>query len=316
VVTPRPPPPASPGFFDDGRPGGYLLAYGVEYAAIAAVGGVFASGALTNVKPMPASLGPTFDLDKPDVALLFDPRLDDVIGRPLVREKVPSSLSLAGAAGVVLGTAAADWLAGGNPHRTHALVLGGTEAFVGTVVVTEALKLGFGRLRPDFRERWLRAACAGNVAAPADLDCSVVAADGFVVSRAEVYDGMKSFVSGHTSTAFATLSFASLAIGSRWLWGEQANDAPAWAQPVAGLAIGALATAATFSAASRLADNRHHPEDVAVGAALGTALGAAAWLVHFDVDGRARTRWPVQVTATTGLGATGTGHGVAVAGNF
>jgi membrane-associated phospholipid phosphatase len=317
VVPPvAPPAPSSPGFFDGGQPGGYLVWYGAEYAALAAVGGIYASGLLADVKPLPASVGPQFDPDRPDVGVLFDPRLDDVVGAPLVKEKIPTTLVVAGAALTVLGTAAVDWAADGNAHRTHALVLGGAEAIVGTFVVTEALKLGLGRLRPDFRDRWQRAACAGNVEAPPGLDCSAVAADGFVVSRRDVLDGMKSFPSGHTSTAFATLSFASMAIGSRWLWGEAAAKAPAWTQPVAGLALGGLAAATAFTAASRLGDGRHHPEDVAVGAAVGAALGVSSWLVHFDVAGRARTRWPVTVAPVSGLGATATGHGLAVQGVF
>ncbi len=317
VVTPgAPPAPSSPGFFDGGEPGGYLVWYGAEYAALAVVGGVYASGVLADVKPLPASVGPQFDPDRPDVAVLFDPRLDDVVGAPLVKEKVPTSLVVAGAALTVLGTAAVDWAADGDVHRTHALVLGGAEAIVGTFVVTEALKLGLGRLRPDFRDRWQRAACAGNVEAPPGLDCSAVAADGFVVSRRDVLDGMKSFPSGHTSTAFATLSFASMAIGSRWLWGEAAAKAPAWTQPVAGLTLGGLAAATAFTAASRVGDGRHHPEDVAVGAAVGAALGVTSWLVHFDVAGRARTRWPVSVAPMSGVGATGTGQGLAVQGVF
>jgi membrane-associated phospholipid phosphatase len=305
-------PSAAPGFFEDGQPGGYLRWYGAEYVAVALVGGLLASGVTADVVPLSASLGPQFDLARPDLAVLFDPRLDDVIGRPLVKEKVPVAGLAAAAAATIVGTAGVDLLAGGDAHRAHALLLGGTEAILGTLVVTEALKLTVGRLRPDFRERWLRAACAGNVDAPADLDCSIVD-DGFTVSRRDVLDGMKSFPSGHTSTAFAVLGFSGLAIGSRFVWSDAA---PAWTAPVAGLALGGLAAGAAFTAASRLADNRHHPEDVAVGAALGTALGASAYLLHFDIDGRARVRWPVRVAPVAGLGVTGTGSGVVVAGSF
>jgi membrane-associated phospholipid phosphatase len=303
--------PAS-GFFDEGQPGSYLVWYGAEYAAVALAGGLYASGVAKDIAPLPAAFGPRFDLARPDLPLLFDPRLDDVIGRPMLREKIPDEALVGAAAVVLVGTTAVDWLAGADAHRTHALVLGGLESVLGTVVVTEVMKLSFGRLRPDFRERWLRAACAGNVSAPRDLDCSGVD-DSVSVSRRAVYDGMKSFPSGHSSTAFALLTFSTLAIGSRWIVND---DAPAWAQPVAGLAVGALAAGAGFTAASRLADHRHHPEDVVVGALIGSTVAASTWLVHFDTHGQARTRWPVQVVPSTSMGATGTGSGVALAGSF
>jgi membrane-associated phospholipid phosphatase len=312
VVRPAPPSPAPPDFWAPGQPGGYIVWYGADYAAVALATGFFASGVARDIVPAPALLGPRFDLDKPDLAVLFDPRLDDVIGKPLFKEKVPSTALTATSVAVLVGTAVVDHVAGGDPHRTHALVLGGAEAMVGTLVVTEALKLSFGRLRPDFRERWLRAACGGNVKAPDDLDCSGVD-DGFVVSRGDVLDGMKSFPSGHSSSSFALLSYATLSIGSRWIWND---DAPGWAQPLAGLVVGAVAAGAGFSAASRLSDDRHHPEDVVVGAALGTAIGATTWLLHFDHRGRARTRWPVTVVPTTTTGARGGGAGVAVTGTF
>jgi membrane-associated phospholipid phosphatase len=312
VVHPSTSPPPAPDGFSPGQPGGYLVWYGVDYAALAVAGGLYASGVTRDVVPAPALLGPRFDLDKADLAVLFDPRLDDVIGKPLVKEKVPSSALLGASAGVLLGTALVDHVAGGDWHRTHALVLGGAEAMVGTLVVTEALKLSFGRLRPDFRERWLRAACAGNVDAPDGLDCSGVD-DGFVVSRGDVIDGMKSFPSGHSSTSFALLSYATLAIGSRWIWRD---DVPWWTPPVASLVVGAIGVGAGFTAASRLSDDRHHPEDVVVGAALGTAIGASTWLLHFDRQGRARTRWPVTVVPTTTTGPGGAGTGVAVVGSF
>jgi membrane-associated phospholipid phosphatase len=260
--------------------------YAADYVAVLLAGGLVASGVLKDVAPAPASIGPRFALDKPDLAVLFDPRLDDVIGRPMVREKVPTAAVAAAAAVAALGTAAVDLAGGGNLPRTHALLLGSTEALLGTV--------------------------ADNVPSPAALDCTSVA-DGFVVSRADVLDGMKSFPSGHTSSSFALLSFSTLAIGSRWIWGD---DAPAWAQPVAGLVIGALAAGAGFTAASRQSDGRHHAEDVAVGAAVGTAIGASTWLVHFDTRGRARTRWPVRLAPTTMTSAAGPAPGLALTGSF
>ena len=289
----------------------YLSWYGAEYAGIAIAAGVYVSGIHKGITPAPALIGPQFDLNNPDVDALMDPRLDDVIGRPLLKEKVPDAAVGVGAAVAVLSATGVDYLVHGDVHRTHNLVLGGTEAILGTVVVTEVLKLSIGRLRPDFRERWLRAACAGNVDAPDDLDCSKVD-DGFEVSKDDVLDGMKSFASGHSSTSFAAATFTSLWIGSELVWND---DRPSWGPAVGALAIGTLYTAAGAVAASRIDDNRHHPEDVVAGAAIGATLGATAFLVHFDIDGKARHRsW--NVVPTTSMGATGTGNGLALVGSF
>jgi len=291
--------------------GDYFGWYGAEYAAVVLAGGIYFSGVHKQIQPAPALIGPQFNLDKPDLELLLDPRLDDIIGRPLLKEKVPDLALAGGAAVVVVAAAGIDFLVHEDPHRVHGLVLGGAEAVLATVAVTEALKLSVGRLRPDFRERWLRAACAGNTKAPDDLDCSSVD-DGFEVSKEDLTDGMKSFASGHSSSSFAVATFGSLWLGSTLVWGK---DRPAWGPAVGALGIGALYTTAGAVAASRISDNRHHPEDVVAGAALGATLGAAAFLVHFDIDGAARHRsW--NVIPTTGMGTTGTGTGVAVVGAF
>jgi membrane-associated phospholipid phosphatase len=312
TTTPTPPefePP--PDFFANDQPGHYLAWYGAEYAALALIAGLYAGGVNDAIPSAPALIGPRFDLDKPDVQVLFDPRLDDVIGRPYLKEKISEGALVGGAVVVLLGVAGADYLATSDLHRTHALVLGGAETVFGTLVVTEAFKLSFGRLRPDFRERWLRGACAGNVNAPEGLDCSSVD-DGFELSRDEVQYGMESFISGHSSESFAVATFASLWVGSSLVWND---DKPAWGPAVGALVAGSLYTTAGLVAASRISDNRHHPEDVVVGAAVGATIGATMFLIHFDVDGKARRRsWTV--VPATGLGATGTGNGVAMVGTF
>lgn len=309
VPSPVPPPvPAKePGFFDDGQPGAYLKWYGAEYVGVVALGALALTGVTSSVEPLPASIGPSFSLDEPDLDLLFDPRLDDVIGAPILQEKVPSEALVVAVVTAILGDAAVDLAIRKDLHRTHAIVLGGAEAVVGAAVVTEAFKLGFGRLRPDFRERYVRAACANVVDKPDELDCTGVLDDGFVVERKELLDGMKSFFSGHASLSFAAASFVAMQIGSDYLWGK---DAPDWARPVAGIAVGGLLAGAGYISATRVEDNRHHLEDVVVGASVGVASGVAAYLVHFDVDGEARRRWSVDVAPMAlpeGIGVSVTG---------
>ena len=72
---------------------------------------------------------------------------------------------------------------------------------------------------------------------------------------------------------------------------------------------------AGFVSATRISDNKHHPEDVVVGAVLGSTVAASVWLVHFDLDGRARRR-SFTLVPTAGLGQNGDGAGLAVVGQL
>jgi len=327
---PTTPPPSSPapapvvtrqdGFFDDGQPGHYLAWYGPEYVVSLALVGMYLGGVQDVVPIAPALIGPQLSLERMDTTTLLDSRLDDVIGKRYVREKVPTEALIAGAAVVILGTTGADLAATGDLHRTNALFLGGLEALMGTVLVTEVTKHAFGRLRPDFRARYINAACTGTITAPADLDCAQADLS-FRVDEEELKDGMKSFMSGHSSSSFAMATWGSWWLASTLILDE---DRPDWGPAVSTIGIGALYSLAGFSAASRLSDNKHHPEDVAVGAAVGTAIATSIWFVHFDTSGRARRRgWQadglvsdVTVVPALGLGETGTGSGLAVVGRL
>jgi diacylglycerol diphosphate phosphatase/phosphatidate phosphatase len=242
----------------------------------------------------------------------MDPRVDGTIGRPFLKEQVPSSALIGVAAVTILGSAGLDYAATGDLHRTNGLVLGGLEALMGTVLVTEVFKLSFGRLRPDFRDRYLNAACTGVVDTPAGLDCATVDTSRFRITEEGLQDGMKSFVSGHSSSAFAIATFSSWWLGSTLVWNE---DRPAWGPAVGALSMGTLLAGAGYVASTRLSDNKHHPEDVVVGSLLGATVATTAWFVHFDIDGRARRR-SFTVVPTVGLGTTGTGSGLALVGEL
>jgi membrane-associated phospholipid phosphatase len=317
-ATPSPvvvlPPPATtgPGFFDEGQAGHWLAWYGPEYAAVAGLAGLYLAGVHEHITPAPALIGPRVDVNNVDLAAILDPRLDTVIGKPFLKEQVPTSALIGAAAVTILGTAGLDLAATGDLHRTNGLVLGGLEALMGTVLVTEVFKLSFGRLRPDFRARYLNAACTGVVDTPEGLDCSTVDTTGFRISEERLQDGMKSFVSGHSSSAFAIATFSSWWLGSTLVWGE---DRPDWGPAVGALSMGSLLAGAGYVASTRLSDNKHHPEDVVVGSLLGATLATTAWFVHFDIDGRARRRG-VTVVPTLGMGQDGTGSGLALAGRL
>ena len=288
---PAPPPPAAPtppesSFWDADQPGHYLAWYGAEYVAVAAAATLWITDVAGGVEPLPALIGPSIDLEDPTGSVVFDPRLDSVIGKPMLQEKISNTAVAVTLVTPLLLEAGLDLALRRDLHRTHALVLGGAEAVLGAVMVTEALKLSVGRLRPDFRERYVRAACGGVIEVDVELDCDSVD-DGFVVDREDLYDGMKSFPSGHASSSFAAATFLALAVGSEHVWGA---STPEWVRPIGAVSVAALLGGAGFIAATRVSDHRHHLEDVAVGSAIGVASGAAAWLVHFDLDGRARRR--------------------------
>ena len=66
--------------------------------------------------------------------------------------------------------------------------------------------------------------------------------------------------------------------------------------------------AAAVVGLSRIVDQRHYFTDVALGAAVGTAVGQLTYALHFDWDGRPRRRHAVSVTPMPG--------GAAVTGSF
>lgn len=296
------------GFFDRGSVGHYLW-YVPDWLFVGAASTAFALQLDKSIPPFFVLIGPDYDPESPDGQALRDSRLDGTIGLTYVQEKVPTEALIVA---TLLGTGVAgaiDVIDHQDFHHTHSLVLGGLTSVLLTYAATMALKHSFGRLRPDFRDRYTRAACGGYVEADASIDCSSAPQDGVIVSKEDVYDGMKSFPSGHSSTAFSLATYYSLYLGTEWVFGKHA---PAWSMPVATLAIGGLYAGAMYVAASRYGDNRHHLEDIAVGAALGTAIGAGSYLLHFDLDGVARTRGFQVAPMITDQ----TGGGVALSGTF
>lgn len=278
----------APGFFDDGELGSYLVWYGPEYAlvAAAAVWGVLRIDRMVPV--LPTVIGPSFDLDRPNLAVLDDPRAADEVARPFLREKIPTLAVVGGGAVAGLALVAVDLATRPDLRSAHALVLGTAEAGLFPLVATDVVKIFAGRMRPDFRDRYYAAACADDplITPPAGIDCATAPA-GLEVERADLIDGMRSFPSGHAATSTSMATFFSLWLGSRFVWGEGATPV---SRPLGVLGMGAVGSLAAFTSGSRLADHRHHPEDVFVGAAVGSAIGAATYFMHFDLDGDAYVR--------------------------
>ncbi|OBZ73760.1 putative lipid phosphate phosphatase 3, chloroplastic [Grifola frondosa] len=134
---------------------------------------------------------------------------------------------------------------------------------------TESLKNRVGRLRPDFLDRckWDKTlkACAGN------LD--------------KVLDGRRSFPSGHSSTAFAGMTFLSFWIAGMtgaWCINQPASSASLLSSKLARLSLSIIPLLfATWVAISRVEDNRHHIEDVIVGSLIGITSAAICYLIYW-----------------------------------
>ncbi|KAI8871999.1 acid phosphatase/Vanadium-dependent haloperoxidase [Ramicandelaber brevisporus] len=135
-----------------------------------------------------------------------------------------------------------------------------------TLVITVAFKITVGRLRPDWMSRCLPK--AGSVDPPFGLSNYTVCTrqDGFIF-----LDGMKSFPSGHSSTAHAGLGFFSLYLAGKL----HVFDGKAYT--IRGFIAVFPLIGAGLIAVSRTTDYRHHWQDVLVGAFIGLASAYFAY---------------------------------------
>lgn len=147
-----------------------------------------------------------------------------------------------------------------------------------TELITEFLKNRIGRLRPDFLDRckWDKSlkACSGKLET--------------------VMDGRRSFPSGHSSVAWTGMTFLSLWIAvsiGTWRFGEPARAASFLASRLARITLTLAPIAfATWVAVSRLEDNRHHKEDVIVGAGIGFVTATICYLIYWPSPFAERAR--------------------------
>ena len=280
----------------------HLTWYGADYAATAAIAGV-AWGLWPMVEPQPALYGPKFDDSNLDLAALNDPALDRLVGAPYRSNTVPDLWLYIGGGTLALSAVGYESLRYQDWHAVHNLVLGGAEAVVLTYALTEVVKTGVGRLRPDFRDRATRYYCNPELGlrdSVSGLDCTVADRDGIYIDEKDLRDGHRSFPSGHSSSAFALATFFALYLGGETVWGEHATT---WSVPVgATLMTGLFGLAATV-AATRLSDGRHNLDDIAAGAAIGSASSVLFYFLHFDSKGRPTYRGVTVVPVALNDGA-------------
>lgn len=180
----------------------------------------------------------------------------------------------------------------GNTSRAADLISSATVgAAMSVPVLLDALALGFRR--PLFEDTLV-------FVETLSLNGALVTAAKYLVQRPlpRTYAGdsrlvhqprgYRSFYSGHTSIIFAALSATSMTLRLRY--GER------WWPWVATLLIGGSV------AVERVADGRHFPTDVMLGAAMGTLVGIAVPWLHARPRSFAHGLFALPVRAGAGLG--------------
>ncbi|CAE6448649.1 unnamed protein product [Rhizoctonia solani] len=143
-----------------------------------------------------------------------------------------------------------------------------------TSVTTHLVKVTVGRPRPDLLHRCQPISGATNHA-PNEFFGLATSAVCTQTNKLIMRDGWRSFWSGHASGSFAGLSFLSYYMaGKLHMFDEQGYTAKVWAA-LAPLLIALLV------AISRTVDNRHHWEDVTVGAIVGMNLAYFAYRQYY-----------------------------------
>lgn len=276
----------------------------VDYGVIAgAMGGYLA---LHSLSPSEGGIGPRFDPAHP--AQILDPKYSKDIGRKHLTEGAGETVPTlwVGLAIPVVGV----WLglqeglpgpAGPRKARhLHDTLVGLGEDLALTLLGTEALKFGFGRLRPDFQDRVQRHYCSLPDHLGVTCTGQEVPLDPDPAKAQKIFDdGRRSFPSGHASTSFSLAVYASLVTGGHFVWGEGATGN----HRLAGIALQTVALGtASFVAWSRVDDGRHNVSDVLTGAALGTVIANLSYWRRFDSTGQSRRQKPGWLAFEVGPG--------------
>ncbi|WFD30676.1 hypothetical protein MSPP1_001698 [Malassezia sp. CBS 17886] len=191
-------------------------------------------------------------------------------------------------------------------------LLGLLLALLLNAAVTNTVKVWIGRPRPDFLSR-----CRPDMsmAPPTDTGAfqSQLVTDAVCMAdhtSVQFQDGFKSFPSGHSSMAFAGLTYLALFMHAAlthcaarlWAYAEEpyvalragdeereetpadsASPRPSTAPPLllASMALPLLPLmAAVYVASSRVMDYRHHPTDVVAGTILGALIAVSVFRVY------------------------------------
>lgn len=262
-------------------------------ATFATAFGVSAGLRLGHVHPAGAAFGPSFDRT---TGQLSDPQLTSSVDREFVQRQAVSTPELivmglsTGLIGVLTLSAAGDRSTDVARARRDQRLLDASMSFLetmgGTLLITEVLKYSVGRLRPDFLDRYQTLGCADD---PDSGPCIT---------------GQLSFVSGHSSIAFAGATWASLVLGGELVWGPALRgEADAGTMTLGIVSQVALLGLASYIASTRISDNRHHVTDVVGGALIGAAVANASYWSYFRADGHSRNHGAIRPDVSAGRDA-------------
>ena len=239
-----------------------------------------------------ALIGPSYAPDNP-AAIFDDPTVDALYRDEGDGEMVPTywiHRLIAGGAVFVAATEAARLHYGtGSIHELHDAFVGYAETVALTAGVTEVFKPVVGRLRPDFGDRSRRHHCSLDDAHLLGELCDGYRGRPLSADAAEaeelLEDGRRSFISGHSSHSFNLLGYTALLVGGHFVWGENATPQ---SRSAGFIAQSAMLGAATYIAATRVADRRHHKTDVLAGSLVGLGIANFSYWRRFDRRGDLR----------------------------
>lgn len=168
------------------------------------------------------------------------------------------------------------WAAAAHAHRRDVWLVawcGCWESYAWTTTITQLAKVWIQEPRPDFRDR-----CWPDLQPPFPADCQAN------VSTSVIEDGLKSFPSGHASTAGSLGVY--LSAYAMWCAYKRRGGSQHLAMSAISNACTQLFQRATFVlflmpfiggvfvGASRVYDWRHHPWDVTTGFGIGGVVAA------------------------------------------
>ncbi|KAF9932523.1 hypothetical protein FBU30_007962 [Linnemannia zychae] len=146
------------------------------------------------------------------------------------------------------------------------------------LIVTDSVKIAVGRPRPDFLDRCLSLYDNAYGGTPLDQlnDPVNLLSNSTICTRTELLrDGFKSFPSGHSSFSFGGLGYLSMYLaGKLHLFDERGHIYKS-------LVVLAPMILAALIATSRVADYRHHWQDVTAGSFIGFFFAVFAYRQYY-----------------------------------
>ncbi|KAK3161640.1 hypothetical protein QOZ80_1BG0079650 [Eleusine coracana subsp. coracana] len=165
-----------------------------------------------------------------------------------------------------------------NVYDLHHAILGLLFSVLITAVLTDAIKDGVGRPRPDFFWR-----CFPDGIPAYDNITTGVICHG---KASVIKEGHKSFPSGHTSWSFAGLGFLSWYLAGKIKVFDRRGHVAKLCIVLSPLLLAALV------AVSRVDDYWHHWQDVCTGGLLGLSIASICYLQFFPLPSDENGLWP------------------------